>query len=97
MADGDFAGTLFDGLAGSSDGINLVKNGAATQTLSGANMYTGTTTINGGTLRIGNGGTTGIAHVHSASSTTRRWPLTVATTSFKAANSAPARSPAPAV
>ena len=38
--------------------INVVKNGAFTQTFSGANSYTGSTSVSGGTLRI-NGTQTG--------------------------------------
>ena len=37
----------------------LTKIGAGTTTLTGANTYSGTTTISAGTLQIGNGGTTG--------------------------------------
>jgi autotransporter-associated beta strand protein len=33
--------------------LSLVKTGAAKQTLSGANTYTGNTTVNGGTLSLG--------------------------------------------
>jgi autotransporter-associated beta strand protein len=43
-------------LAGSA---GLTKNGAGTLILSGQNSYTGNTTINAGTLQLGNGGTTG--------------------------------------
>ncbi|MCS7227020.1 MAG: autotransporter-associated beta strand repeat-containing protein, partial [Gloeomargarita sp. SKYB31] len=35
-----------------TDNINLVKKGTARQTLSGANTYTGTTTVEGGFLRV---------------------------------------------
>src|SRR5204863_373897 len=38
---------------------NLGKSGAGTLTLTNANTYTGTTTISGGTLQLGNGSTTG--------------------------------------
>ncbi|HQE40036.1 MAG TPA: filamentous hemagglutinin N-terminal domain-containing protein, partial [Zoogloea sp.] len=47
-ATGEFAGLI------SGAGGNLVKNGTATLTLSNANTYTGTTTINDGTLSITN-------------------------------------------
>ena len=40
-------------------GGSLIKNGAATATLLTDNTYSGATTVNGGKLAIGNGGTTG--------------------------------------
>ncbi len=52
--------TEFSGvISGSSSNAGLTKAGSGTLTLSGANEYTGTTLIQGGTLRIGAGGTTG--------------------------------------
>lgn len=47
----EFSGILRNGtLAGT---LGLAKNGAGTQILSGVNTYTGTTTLNGGTLQFG--------------------------------------------
>ena len=43
----------------SGNGGALVKVGTGTLTLTGANTYSGGTTISAGTLQIGNGGTTG--------------------------------------
>ncbi|WP_090141345.1 filamentous hemagglutinin N-terminal domain-containing protein [Limnohabitans sp. DM1] len=45
--------------ATTSQSINLAKSGVGTQILTGTNIYTGTTTINDGTLQIGAGGSTG--------------------------------------
>jgi fibronectin-binding autotransporter adhesin len=42
-----------------TSGGGLTKAGAGTLTLTAANLYTGVTRINGGTLQVGNGGTTG--------------------------------------
>ena len=52
-----FSGSIQGG--GSLGAISLAVNGNGVQVLTGANTYTGSTTVNGGTLQIGNGGTTG--------------------------------------
>jgi len=54
--------TNFAGSIGGTGG--LIKDGASTQVLSGANTYAGTTTVSAGTLEIGTGGTlTGTSNV----------------------------------
>ena len=52
---GSFSG-IVENNGGTGGTLALTINGAGTQTLSGANTYTGTTTVNGGTLQIGTGG-----------------------------------------
>jgi fibronectin-binding autotransporter adhesin len=49
---GTFSGTITGGGA-------LTMSGSGNETLSGSNTYTGVTTINSGTLQIGNGGASG--------------------------------------
>ena len=53
------AGATLDLVAAVSGPGALVKDGLGTLVLSNANTYGGTTTINVGTLQVGNGGTTG--------------------------------------
>src|SRR5262249_38644793 len=49
--------TTFSGVISGTGG--LVKIGAGTLTLTGANTYTGPTIVSGGMLQVGNGGTVG--------------------------------------
>lgn len=54
------AASTFGGTIGGGTGaISLLKSGTGALTLTGANSYTGTTSITGGSLQIGEGGTTG--------------------------------------
>ena len=59
------SGTILSGII-SGSGASLTKAGGETLRLSGANSYTGATTISAGTLQIGNGGTTGSLSTNSA-------------------------------
>ena len=52
---GTFAGTIADGLGT----LALTKAGSGTLVLTGSNTNSGLTTVSGGILQIGNGGTTG--------------------------------------
>ena len=58
---GSTAGTgeIAAAIVNSTSATNLTKNGTGTWTLSGANTYTGTTSVSAGTLRIGGSGTLG--------------------------------------
>jgi autotransporter-associated beta strand protein len=56
----DNASTTFGGvLENGTSVLQLIKSGTGTLTLTGANTYTGGTTIAAGTLQLGNGGTSG--------------------------------------
>lgn len=55
--DAGVTATIDSTIAGA--GIGLTKQGAGTLVLTGTNIYTGGTTINAGTLQLGNGETTG--------------------------------------
>jgi fibronectin-binding autotransporter adhesin len=56
---GTFSGSLKDNDASSGWLLSLVKVGTGVQTLSGANTYTGSTTVNNGTLTTTGSGTLG--------------------------------------
>jgi fibronectin-binding autotransporter adhesin len=63
---GDGTGTTtFSGLISTPGsggyGITLTKNGSTTQILTGANTYVGSTTVNGGVLKLSGAGTIGLS------------------------------------
>jgi autotransporter-associated beta strand protein len=58
-------GSIAGGISSNAGG-GLIKNGTGAWTLTGANTYSGATTISAGTLQIGNGGTTGTLSSASA-------------------------------
>ena len=92
-----FSGVIQDGGINPGTGGSLVKLGRGTLTLTGANTYTGTTTVSAGVLRIGNtlGSGTGMGAVNVNGGTlggkgTIAGPTTVGTGSGAGAFLAPA-------
>jgi len=59
--DNTFAGILQNGSGATGNKLSLTKGAAGTLTLAGTNLYTGTTTINGGMLVAGNTNALGAA------------------------------------
>ncbi len=57
QGNGVVSGVIGGGIASSPNDISIIKGGTGTWTLSGANTYTGATTINSGTLSLGALGT----------------------------------------
>jgi rhamnogalacturonan endolyase len=53
-ANAEFDGVIANGGYSGSPAVSIVKTGGNTQTFTNANTYTGTTTVNGGTLLINN-------------------------------------------
>ena len=62
---GTFSGTVQN----QQGTLSIVKVGSGTQVLGGSNTYTGSTTINGGALQFGAGGTTGNLPYNGTTST----------------------------
>jgi autotransporter-associated beta strand protein len=58
-ANAEFDGVIANGGYSGSPAVSIVKTGGNTQTFTNANTYTGTTTVNGGTLLINNPGGSG--------------------------------------
>ncbi len=62
---GEGDGIVLGSINGSGFNLQLIKQGAGTWTLAGNNTYTHSTVIEGGTLRIGDGGTSGTLGSHT--------------------------------
>lgn len=58
-ANGSYSGPIAEGAGSPPSLLSLTKIGNGTLILSGNSTYTGNTTVNGGVLQIGNGGTAG--------------------------------------
>ena len=61
----DYAGSIADGSSGGT--VALAKEGSTVWALTGANTYSGATTISSGTLKVGNAGSTGSLGTGNAS------------------------------
>lgn len=69
---------VLSGVVGESGGsYGLVVNGSGSLTLSGANTYSGDTTLNGGTLVVANSSALGVGNVNLVGGTLAVNPLTV--------------------
>ena len=58
---GNFSGVIQQGTIGAATGGRLTKNTAGTLTLTGANTYTGTTTLSAGVLNLGSAEIAGVS------------------------------------
>jgi autotransporter-associated beta strand protein len=84
-----FSGILRNGDGTGTDGtLALTKTGAGTQVLSGANTYSGATTVSEGMLQISGGGTSGTGAVSVSNGGTLSGTGVVQGTSFTAASGA---------
>jgi fibronectin-binding autotransporter adhesin len=91
-----FSGTLADSVSGfSGAALALVKTGGSTQILSGANTYTGTTTISAGTLEVDGSIATSIQTTSTAAARSTASAPWAICKSIPAAVSHPARSARP--